>query len=53
MSPVGVVGEQDAGLLEALAHRRDPEGEPAALDAESLARLGVVASDAVRIERSS
>ena len=31
---VGVVGEQDAGLLEALADGGDPEGETALLDAE-------------------
>ena len=36
-----VLGEQDAGLLEALAQRRDPVGEAARLQPEPGARLGV------------
>src|SRR6185369_6935693 len=44
---VGVVGEQDAGLFEALAHGGDPEREAAALDAEPFACFRVVPPEAV------
>ena len=39
-------GEEHTGLLEALAHGRHPEGEPAARDAELLAGVGVGQAEA-------
>src|SRR4051794_41015669 len=38
---VGVVGEQHAGLFEALPYGRDPEGQTATGDAEPGRRVGV------------
>jgi hypothetical protein len=47
---VGVVGEQDAGLLEALADGGHPEGQAPAGDAEPPRRVGVGAALADRFE---
>ena len=48
--PLGVVGQQHAGLLEALADGRHPERQAAGVDAQPARGLGVGAAVAERLE---
>lgn len=49
----GRAGEQHTGLLEALADRRDPVGQPARVDLQQLARRGVAQSVAHAFHRQA